>query len=179
MKNLLLFIALACLLGCAQKTAEEKAAEAELASIYACSADGHCTHDHDNSLADLQSALAEKPDDLVLKTKVIHKAIGENHPKLAVEHCLSILEQDPENEYATSHLATGLAELGDLNKAMYYAAKNLAKHPSAFNHLIVGHIFYRQGRVDQAGEMFQKALDLEPGNVDALEGVERCQVSAK
>lgn len=176
MRNLFLLIAFACLLGCSQKTAEEKAATAELESIYACSADGNCTHGHDDSLADLQSQLAEKPGDLVLQTKVIHQAIGENHPKIAVEHCLAILEKDPDNEYATSHLATGLADLGDLNKAMYYAAKNLTKHPSAFNHLVVAHIFYRQERLDRAREMFEKALVLEPGNADALEGVKRCAV---
>jgi len=170
-------VALSFLFGCSQKTDAELAAEVELATIYSCSADGNCTHSHDKSLAELQSELAAKPDDLVLKTKVIHQAIGEKHPEVAVEQCEAILKKDPENEYAISHLATALAQTGDLNKAMYYGAKNLAKHPTAFNHLVVGHIFYRQGNMDRALEMFETALAKDPGNVEAIEGVERCKAA--
>jgi len=177
-RTLIALAAMVCLFACSQKTASEKAAAAELEEIYQCSADGNCSHDHGQSLAELQSELAKRPDDLVVQTKVIHQAIQEKHPKLAAEQCLAILKKDPENEYAISHLATALTEQGDLNKAMYYGAKNLAKHPTAFNHNLVGHIFYRQGRVEQALNMFEKALALEPGNAEAAEGIRRCKGSS-
>lgn len=174
LKAFFLIAALACLCGCGQKDPLDASVKAELESIYQCSARGECSHSHGKSLAELQRELAERPNDPVVRAKVIHQAIGENHPKLAIEQCLAILEKEPDNEYATSHMATALAEQGDLNKAMHYAAKNLTKYPSAFNHVVIAHVFYRQGRMDRAGEMFQKALDLEPGNAEAHEGVRRC-----
>ena len=92
-----------------------------------------------------------------------------------MEQCYAILEHDPDNEYATSHLATALLEQGDLDKAMHYAAKNLARKSDPANTLVVAHIFFRKGEMKRAAEMFQKALDLDPDNAAAREGLRRCQ----
>lgn len=165
--------------GCSKKQTQQPPAP-KLESTYHTHADGH-SHSHGpgrhhhKSLSRLQQEVAERPEDPALRSQLIHQAIDEKQPEIAIEQCLQILKQEPENEYATSHLATALLEKGDLNKAMHYGAKNLAKHPNAYNHLVVGHIFYYQGHVDKALKMFEKALALEPGHPRALEGIQRCE----
>lgn len=59
----------------------------------------HHTGGH-TSLADLQERLSDNPNDVALRSQVIHQAISEDKPEIAIEQCYEILEHDPENEYA-------------------------------------------------------------------------------
>jgi len=85
--------------------------------------------------------------------------LARNQPSKALEHFLKALELIPDDPYLHYDLALTYDYKGALDKAEYHvreAIKLKSDYSNAYNYL--GTIYYRQGRMEEAIQAFEKAL---------------------
>jgi type IV pilus assembly protein PilF len=85
--------------------------------------------------------------------------LARNQPSQALEQFLKAYELIPDDPYLQYDLALAYDYKGALDKAEYHAREAIKLKPdysNAYNYL--GTIYYRQGRMEEAIEAFEKAL---------------------
>jgi Tfp pilus assembly protein PilF len=122
------------------------------------------------ALARLKAALYMHPDDAD-----IYEALGDTYLKLgdlgraraSYESALRIENRFPE---AMEKLAIVYAQKGDLDKAVKILQSVLADFPTetAATHINLAACYSKMGDTDSAKEELEKALSLDPGNIQAL-----------
>ncbi|MGB2650769.1 MAG: tetratricopeptide repeat protein [Candidatus Omnitrophota bacterium] len=122
------------------------------------------------ALARLKAALYMHPDDAD-----IYEALGDTYLKLgdlgraraSYESALRIENRFPE---AMEKLAIVYAQEGDLDKAVNILQSVLADFPTetAATHINLAACYSKMGDTDSAKEELEKALSLDPGNIQAL-----------
>jgi len=81
-------------------------------------------------------------------------------------------ELNPKSPVAAFNVASGYYQLGDEEKAMElfsHIISNDPYYPSAYN--LVGDILTSRGRLDEAINMYKRALDVDSGNKHAVKGL--------
>ena len=85
--------------------------------------------------------------------------LARNQPSKALEHFLKALENIPDDPYLQYDLALAYDYKGALDKTEYHVREAIKLKPdysNAYNYL--GTIYYRQGRMEEAIQAYEKAL---------------------
>jgi tetratricopeptide (TPR) repeat protein len=83
------------------------------------------------------------------------------------------IEKDPKNPHYPSNLAVIYAREEMFAEALGFAEKALAADPNFLPALVnAGGIFLSTDQTDKAEQTYQRILELEPGNLTALQGLE-------
>lgn len=92
--------------------------------------------------------------------------------QLAHQHFERSLELDPKSSVSAFNVAWGFYEAGEENKAMTLFSHIIANdpyYPGAYN--LVGQILSDRGRLDESIKMFNRALEVDPKNREALKSL--------
>jgi len=92
--------------------------------------------------------------------------------EIAHQYFEKALQLDPKSSVAGYNVAYGYYEKGDENKAMALFSHIIANdpyYPGAYN--LAGKIFFERGRLDESIEMYQRGLEIESTNNEALKGL--------
>ncbi|MBI3128937.1 MAG: tetratricopeptide repeat protein [Candidatus Tectomicrobia bacterium] len=80
-----------------------------------------------------------------------------------------ILEAQPDSAFALHHLGVAAFLRRDLETALSLQSRSVARNPHVPDYLYnLGLVFLHMGRRDEAGQCFEKALQLQPGHAAAL-----------
>lgn len=122
---------------------------------------------YEESLGIMQSAMEKVPGDtagIMFFTSLIHSR--NDNFGLARDGYSRLLESDPENIQVRFNLAAAYERLGDFDKAESHFKRILERAPDnalALNYL--GYMYADSGiKLDEAKEMIEKALEIEPDN---------------
>lgn len=97
---------------------------------------------------------------------------GQGKKQLAHQHFEKSLELDPKSSVSAFNLAWGYYESGEETKAMTLFSHIIANdpyYPGAYN--LVGEILSDRGQLDESNKMFERALEVDPKNKEALKGL--------
>jgi tetratricopeptide (TPR) repeat protein len=118
----------------------------------------------------LEKMLQDQPDYALAQNDLGVLYIREGHQKLALDRLSRAVNLEPENTNFRKNLADLLLfKFGELEEALQHYVAVLAYDPKDVEALsATGHICARLERHDEATEFYEKVLEIEPNNSDAI-----------
>jgi tetratricopeptide (TPR) repeat protein len=130
---------------------------------------------HEGAIAALEQLLAERPDFALAYNDLGVLYYQRGDKTRCVKHYEKAIEMDPLNSIFRKNLADFyLIEEGAVEKAMELYVSVLKDDPEDIDALMaVGHICTSLKEYDSARTFFERILDIEPWNFDAIERLEQ------
>jgi tetratricopeptide (TPR) repeat protein len=114
-----------------------------------------------------ERGLAVEPNNVELLNSLGFASFQLGNSKQAVAALEKALAIDPKHAKAHNNMALASIDIGELEvaEAHYRESLEIKPQPAIYNDL--GFVLERQGLLDEAGEMYRKALKLDPGSASA------------
>lgn len=136
---------------------------------------------------DMQKALAlfieanskvEQESDILFKMGYISQQLGNNSE--ALNYYKEALEKDKNNEYIHNSIASVYRAEGEFVSARMHLSASLNINPNnAITHYNYGNLLVDMKHLDEAKEMYKKAIELNPDFSEAKEELEKLTQEAK
>lgn len=130
---------------------------------------------------DMQKALAlfieanskvEQESDILFKMGYISQQLGNNSE--ALSYYKEALEKDKNNEYIHNSIASVYRTEGEFVSARMHLSASLNINPdNAITHYNYGNLLVDMKHLDEAKEMYKKAIELNPDFIEAKEELEK------
>ncbi len=130
--------------------------------------------DQRRMLDKINEMLKTDPDNKSLISAKIHIA-ADIQPREAIKECKSLLEKDENNYFALCHCALAHINLKDYNTGISYATKAAELKDTAYVRNIIALAYHYLKKRKQAIFNYKKALELDPQNQRAKDGLEQLQ----
>ena len=120
-------------------------------------------------MATLEKAVAALPDNVPLRLTLAELYRLQLQPTKALRHWREVLAREPTNPRASVGVAERLQAQGRSTDALELLERVVAGHPEVAEvHYRMGHLHYKQKRLDRAAEALHNALKHDPNHVEAL-----------
>ena len=135
--------------------------------------------DGDSAIKEYQAGEAKDTKrKLDYEKRIIEVLMRQGKRSEAADRNAAILKNDPNDTDAKGLAATFLLDKGDINRAIVELQAVTTKAPTnALARFTLGRAYFMQGQVEQARQMFQKAIELQPNYMEARIALAELQIT--
>jgi tetratricopeptide (TPR) repeat protein len=125
------------------------------------------TGDYVGAIRSYRRGLEVEPENPEILNALGFSLFQQGKSQLAIAEFEKALAADPKHWKAHNNMALASLDLGELELAEAHYRESLAIEPQPAIYSDLGFVLERQGMTEEAGEMYQKSLELNPGSASA------------
>lgn len=124
--------------------------------------------EHNNAVKYLQDAYALNPKNLAVLYELRNYYARQDDYLPAIRYCTEIVENNPTDTNAYKYIAYAYQTIDSTDKAVEWFIRSIGLGPDADSYNALGRLYLRKNEVDKAMAQFSKAVEIDPGNRDAV-----------